>query len=63
MMLMQGGCISGMALGFGITLVFVPRADRMVHMTSLAFAGVVAFSLDDVPPCQRGESGVEENNW
>jgi hypothetical protein len=59
----QGGCISGMALDFGITLVIVPRPDRMVHMTSLNFAGSVAFSLDDAPPCRRGDSGIEENNW
>lgn len=59
----QGGCISGMALDFGITLVFVPRTDRTMHMTSLNFAGVVEFSLDDVPPCRRGDSSAEENCW
>lgn len=60
---LQGGCISGMALDFGITLVFVPRPDRIVHMSSLNFAGRVEFSLDDVPPCCRGDNATEENNW
>lgn len=52
-----------MALDFGITLVFVPRADRTVHMTSLNFGGAVEFSLDEVPPCRRGDSPAEENCW
>ena len=59
----QGGCISGMALDFGITLVFVPRPDRIVHMTSLNFAGSMDFNLDNVPPCCRGDNNTEENNW
>lgn len=51
-----------MALEFGITLVFVPRTDRRVQLTSLNFAGPVSFCLDAVPDRQTG-AGPEEDNW
>ena len=52
-----------MALEFGVSLVFVPRADRTVHMTSQNFGGTVAFCLDDIPPCRRNGTTAEESNW
>lgn len=51
-----------MALEFGITLIFVPRTDQRVELTSLNFAGKVSFDLGAVPARQTSP-GAEEGNW
>ncbi len=47
----QDGLVTGMALDQAIYLAFVPREDSEVRIESMNFAGEVAFSLMDIPPC------------
>jgi galactokinase len=53
----QLGCVMGMAVGPAILLAFAPTDDGDVHVESLDFPHATRFSLDQVPPLQKGDWG------
>jgi galactokinase len=53
----QLGCVMGMAVGPAILLAFAPTNDGVVHVESLDFPNTTRFSLDNVPPLQKGDWG------
>ena len=54
----QLGCVLGMPIDRGVSLVFAPNQDRRVRpFRSLDFSEEVSFSLDDVPARKNGDWG------
>ena len=53
----QLGCVLGMPIDRGVSLVFAPNQDRRVRLRSLDFSEEVSFSLDDVPARKNGDWG------
>jgi galacturonokinase len=53
----QLGPATAMALDHGVLLAYAPSPSREVRLESLDFPGLVAFSLDDVPPRRPDDWG------
>ena len=50
----QGGTVLGMAIDKGISLVWEPRRDSQIRISSLDFPGDISFWADDIPPARGG---------
>lgn len=53
----QLGQVTGMAVDRAILLAFAPTHDQAVHVESLDFQHATAFTLNQVPPYQKGDWG------
>ncbi|RMF03477.1 MAG: hypothetical protein D6768_05800 [Chloroflexi bacterium] len=53
----QLGLVTGMTIDQSVLMAFAPAANGQVHVDSLNFASTVNFSLNDVPPYQKGDWG------
>jgi galactokinase len=53
----QLGRVTGMAIDRSVLMAFAPTSDGTVHVDSLEFSPAISFSLNQVPPYQRGDWG------
>ncbi|HEX9924422.1 MAG TPA: galactokinase family protein [Anaerolineae bacterium] len=53
----QLGRVTGMAIDRSVLMAFAPTNDGTVHVDSLEFSPAISFSLNQVPPYQRGDWG------